>query len=802
MFRRVLLVIVLSACCALAQTRPLVINVVDENGLHVADVQVQLRGATTFACTTSAAGRCVIPAPSGSYELTASRPGFYEVVVHNVEPQTTPLLQVTLTHTQEVKESLEVRASPPAIDAQQVAQTNTLGSAEIINVPFPVTRDIRYALPFIPGVVRDRSGQIHVSGADTYQTLTLLDGFDVADPATGLLNTRFSTDAIRAIDVESSRYSARYGPASGGVAAFTTMSGDDKFRFSATNFVPSVQFKQGLHFDKVTPRATFSGPIVKGRAWFLLAPDGEYDNNIVSGLPAGQNSNPVWRVSNLAKVQVNLTPKNIFTASLLVNNLHSSYGGVSPFTPIETTLIEAHSMYMAMARDQIYVGGAMVEAALAVSRYHDRALPLGDAPYVISPGIAHGNFYRSQWLASGRVEPQLNVYLPRYHWFGTHELRFGAMARDGSETDTTVRTPIFILRGDGTLYSRVTFSNPGAWTQSDTFYGGYVEDRWSPAERWVIELGTRADRDTATGSGSFSPRVGGTFMVNPETKLSVGVGMYHDYPTLDMLGQSLAGTRTQSIYDATGTVLFGPPQVTSFGLPATRLHASDARIFSVGLDREFRRGLFLSLNYLDRHTTGDFAYQYAAASPQQNVFVIGNGRTTQYRAAQITAHQVFGDSYEWMLSYTRSLARTNQALAYTLDEPVFSAQSPGPLPWDAPNKIISWAFLPVPHFRKWSFGYSAEWHTGYAYSVFNGLQQLVGTANSRRFPNYLAVNPFLERRITIKHYNLALRAGFENVTGSRNPMVVQNNIAGANFGSFAYTAHRALTARIRFLGRK
>lgn len=799
---RVFAGVVLCTSIAMAQTTRFVINVVDENGVHITDAQVQLRGPAALGCTTSAAGRCAVAAPAGSYEVIASKRGFYQSIVYNVEPQTTPILQVALAHTQEVKESVEVQASPPAIDAQQVAQTSTLGSTEIVNVPFPVTRDIRYALPYIPGVVRDRSGQIHVAGAETYQTLTLLDGFDVADPATGLLNTRFSTDAIRAIDIESGRYSAQYGPSSGGVAAFTTMSGDDKFRFSATNFVPSVQMKQGLHFDKVTPRATFSGPIMKGRAWFLLAPDGEYDNNIVSGLPAGQNSNPVWRVSNLAKVQVNLTPKNIFTTSLLVNDLHSSYGGVSPFTPIETTLIEAHSMYMGTFRDQMYVGGAMIEAALAISRYHDRALPLGSAPYVISPGIAHGNYYRSQWIGSGRLEPQLNIYLPRYHWMGAHEIRFGGVARDVSETNTTIRTPISILRGDGTLYSRIVFSNPGAWTQVNTVYGAYVEDRWSPAERWLIEAGTRVDRDTATASTSISPRIAATYMVNPETKLSLGVGLFHDYPTLDMLGQSLAGTRTQFIYDASGTILFGIPQVTSFGIPSGRLHASNARNWSIGLDHEFGRGLFLSLDYLDRRTTGDFAYQYAAATPQQNVFVIGNSRTTRYRAAQITAHQVFGDSYEWMLSYTHSLAHTNQALSYTLDEPVFSAQSPGPLPWDVPNKIISWAFLPVPHFKKWSFGYSAEWHTGYPYSVFNGLQQLVGPAGSRRFPNYLAINPFLERRITIKSYNLALRAGFENVTGSKNPLVVQNNIAGANFGTFAYTSSRALTARIRFLGRK
>jgi hypothetical protein len=40
-------------------------------------------------------------------------------------------------------------------------------------------------LNFIPGVVQDSSGQPHVAGAQTYQTLTLLDGFNVTQPANG-----------------------------------------------------------------------------------------------------------------------------------------------------------------------------------------------------------------------------------------------------------------------------------------------------------------------------------------------------------------------------------------------------------------------------------------------------------------------------------------------------------------------------------------------------------------------------------------------------------------------------------------
>ncbi len=802
MLPRVIAFVSLLCCLATAQERVLLVSVADENGAAVPGVSITLAGAPGSSCTTDAAGRCHLSAEPGPFDLIGSKPGYYQSTLRGLNVAQTDHVHVTLSHTQEVKESVEVRESPPEVDPQQVAATRSIDSTEIINIPFPVTRDIRQALPYIPGVVRDNSGQIHVAGAETYQTLTLLDGFLVSDPATGLLNARFSTDAVRAIDVQSSRYSAQYGPASGGVASFTSMSGDDRFRFSATNFIPSLQFKQGTHLDKVTPRVLFSGPINKGRAWFLLAPEGEYDNNIVSELPPGQNRNRVWRVSNLAKAQVNVTRSNILSASWLVNGLESSYSGISPLTPAETTLNEAHSSYIATVRDQIYVSGAVIEAGVAVTRHHDRALPLGTLPYTISPGIAHGNFYRSQWSDSGRVEPQLNVYLPRRRLLGAHEIRFGVVARDTTEADTTVRTPISILRSNGTLYSRIVFDNRPRWNISDTIYGGYVEDRWSPTDRLLIAIGVRADRDNALDQATASTRVAATFMISPVTKLSAGIGLFHDYPPLELLARPREGTRTQYIYDATGGSVIGEPLVTSFLAPEHPLHSPASRNWSVGIEHEFSRGLFVSADYLDRHTTHDFAYELAATSASPIQFRLGNHRTSNYRALQIAARRVFHQEHELMLAYTRSSARSSAVLDYTLDNPVYSAQSAGPLAWDAPNKIVSWGFLPVPWFQKWAFGYSAQWRTGFPFTVFNQFQQVVGLANSRRFPDFLMINPFLERRFSIKKYNLALRGGFENITGSKNPVVVQNNVASPNFGQYSVTANRAFVARIRFLGRK
>ncbi len=133
-------------------------------------------------------------------------------------------------------------------------------------------------LNFIPGVVQDQYGQPHVAGAQTYQTVTLLDGFNVTQPASGQLVVRVSIDAFRSIQVEPSREPAEAGKGSAGLLALNTGIGDDHFRFFATDFIPSVQNKHGWRFDQFLPHFTTSGPIEKGRIWFYNAFEGEYNN--------------------------------------------------------------------------------------------------------------------------------------------------------------------------------------------------------------------------------------------------------------------------------------------------------------------------------------------------------------------------------------------------------------------------------------------------------------------------------------------------------------------------------------------
>src|SRR5271169_5083909 len=267
---RVLLLALGLAATAVAQSAPTII-VTDENGVAVSSARVFLEAAPLPAtrCQTDLTGRCQFPQLlAGHYHLRVEKEGFYALAEPSVQITPTSTIEVAISHDQEVREVVNVRESPPAIDPAQVSAQETMSGLDVIDMVYPSTHDFRNVLNFIPGVVQDQNGQPHVAGAQTHQTVTLLDGFNVTQPANGLLLVRVSTDAFRSIQVEPSREPAEEGKGSGGVLSLNTGIGDDRFRFSATDFIPSMQNKHGWRFDQFLPRATFSGPIEKGKTWF------------------------------------------------------------------------------------------------------------------------------------------------------------------------------------------------------------------------------------------------------------------------------------------------------------------------------------------------------------------------------------------------------------------------------------------------------------------------------------------------------------------------------------------------------
>ena len=223
----------------------LTIVVSDENSVVVPDAVVILTDTRTgevLRVQTDAAGRgrFVSLDPDGTFTMRTEKRNFYPVTKQDLTINGAQTLEIVIPHVQELKETVNVSATVQGIDPAQTSDGKVLGTPEIVNIPYPTSRDIRNLLPFFPQVVQDSTGQVHVAGADTYESTDVLDGFDITAPVSGNLSMRFSADAVRQVDVESTRVSTQFGKESGGIINFNTGMGDDhpmgepsSFRFSA-----------------------------------------------------------------------------------------------------------------------------------------------------------------------------------------------------------------------------------------------------------------------------------------------------------------------------------------------------------------------------------------------------------------------------------------------------------------------------------------------------------------------------------------------------------------------------------------
>lgn len=790
------------------------LTVVDENGLPVSGASVILSesGAPALHAETNYRGLCRYslrrPSP---YSLTIEKPGYYQTRVKNVDPSLRSL-ELTLTHQQIVHEQVHVVASPAGINPQQPAAVSTMNVPEIVNIPYVTSRDIRNILPFNPGVIQDPTGQVHVAGSDTFATLDLLDGFDIRSPVNGTLDMRVSTDAVRSIAVEDTRYPVQYGRATGGVIAFKSGMGTNRFRFNATNFLPSYRENHGIHFDKFAPRVTFSGPLRRNRAWYFNGFDMEYDNIFIPELPPDADTNHIWRESNLGKFQANLTPHSTLIGGLLFNNYHSLYDGLSSLVPRQSTVKRNIAAWLPYLRIQHrFVDGALIEAGAAYMRVRDGFVPHGDAPFEITPETSKGSYFENLTSHSSRVQEKATLYLPPRQWLGEHNFRLGADLSQIGFSEEPFRSPINYLREDGTLVRRSVFPGSPLFHRSNLEDGAYIEDHWTMPSGLVVEPGLRFDWDEITRRPLFSPRIAMTFTPGvsmgrtPQTKISAGIGLYYSQTPLFFIEEALAGQRVDTLYAADGTTPIGPPQPISFTADYANRREPRVVNWSLGVQRRLPGSIYASLNYLDKHGTDGMVYAgpfTETASGSTQLYQLTNSRRFNYRSIDLSLRHTFANGYTLFGDYMHSYAHTNAALDYSPTLSVLGAQRGGPLPWDTPNRVISWGWLPVPFIHGWSFVYDLDWRTGAPYTSINADQQVEGAAGSRRFPDFTSFSPGLEWKFHFHGYYFGLRGVIENATDSANPAIVNNNIDSPEYGQFTEPQGRALTARIRLIGLK
>lgn len=805
--------------------------VLDENGVPVPAAQVRLEdsGGHSYRAETDLAGRFAIGnLASGDYKAEVHKKGFFVL-----SGQTVGLhagnneVSLMLNHEQEVREKVQVTASSNQIDTQDTTQRSTLSAQEIRDIPVPNSHILQDSLVALPEIVQDNRANLHVAGARSGETQYLLDGFEIGDPVSGALTSRFNIDATRVAEVQTGRIDASNPHSGANILSLATPDGDDRWRFGTTNPAPGINVQEGVHLGDWYPRFTFSGPFVRGRFWFSDSVSVQHTFGLVKQSPDPDTFED-WGGDNLLRLQYNFSPKHILHASVLYNRESDGNLGLDALDPQTTTVTLDRRRGFASLKDQIWLHETLVDLGVAVDEGVLESTPQGSLPYIVLINGTGGNYFQHLHQRGRRLQAVMNVTAASRHWHGTHQLSVGANVAGLILHQSAQRGEIDAFRAtnaiDGTNCTatsptagcrvrQTTFTGSATPQLSNTQAGAFAQDTWSMGRHLVFQAGLRTDWDRFTQSAMAEPRVSANVLPfgDDRAKLSFGWGIYNAPLNLALIAQVLDQQQLDTFFfDSSGNPLVTPSTVTSqFVLPG-RLSQPRFATSSASWQEKLGRNTLVSLDLLARNGSHGFAFVDQQPSQPGGIFLLEDQREDRYRSATFSGRHVFSENTEIYGAYTRSKAHSNEVLNPALGSIFYAAQQPGPLAWDTPNRLVLWGWMPT---HIWSMQLSGffEYRTGYPFSVVNLQQQLVGAPNSSRFPAYASLNLGLERKFELRGYLWAVRVEGVNILGRQNPDSVVNNIdapACGNgvqtgcFGAFAGGQGRATTLRVRFVGRK
>ncbi len=758
-----------------------------------------------------------LPLP-GEYTLVVEREGYFPLQTRINATEQGEELALTLEPVRELRESVDVTTNPLTVDLDSTAARRTLSDRQIINIPYPNTNDFRSALRIVPGVIRDNRGGLHINGAGEEQILYTLNSFQVNDPLNGRFETRLNVESVHNVEITGGNLPAEFGKGSAGALAVRTHIGDDKLRYSATNFMPGFENRKGWTVGDWAPRLTFAGPIRKGRAWFSDSLDLQYVQTVIRDLPKGDDRYSSMRYGNLLNTQVNLTRGHILHSGFLANIWNAPRTGLTALDPRETTIDRRSRQWFFHIRDHIsFENGAVAEFGFASNRTFAREIPQGPDLLRLTPGGRKGNYFVDALRHGGRDQFLANGFLPSFTRYGSHQLKAGVDWNLVRYSQDVRRSGYENYSESGALVSRTLYGGPGSLSRTNQEVATYVQDSWRVKPGLLIETGIRGDWDRLLSRWSPAPRFAVAFTPKrmPNTKFYGGTSRIFDASSLRLFTRQMDQYTLTSYFTAEGRVGRGPA-LSLYTIPDVHFRRPRYRNNTVGVEHYWPGRLAFRAEFINRRGIHGFTYRNAYSAPDQAppqwaierqasvvdaVYTLDNYRHDSYDAVAFTVRQNIRRQYEWLISYTRSRALSNAVVDVNIDDPIIVTDNFGPMPWDAPHRFMSYAYLPTP-FKNWSLAYLLDARNGFPYSTRQEDGRIQGKVNAFRFPYYFELNLHLERRFVFRGHRWALRVGANNLTNRINPETVNNTVTSARFGQFYGGNGRATNIRIRWLGRQ
>src|SRR5882724_3596704 len=575
----------------------------------------------------------------GTYEVRLEHPGFapYRHTGVVLSLGQTVHLDIVLSLVS-VSEEVTVRAQPSAIDTSQTSVVSSVDQKRIEELPVRTRNYLDFVL-LAPGVSSSPaasgvSGSTPLTGTGfTFGGLrprsnnVSIDGLDNNDEYTGSSRTELSPEIVQEFQVVNNGISAESGGASGGSINVITRSGTNMVHGDAFIFAQDVVLNARDPFETERGKPSFrrfragfalGGPIVKGRDFYYAAVEQEHNRGQI-----GSDIDPTVASTINSFLAAGSFPglatRRIATGFSAIARAETEAAGRLDHQLTKNTALMLRYAFTnnKESGDAFNTGGLMDARTRGSSFTSDSGLSGSLTTVLGSEAVSDLRFQAATRHAVLRTNepfgPEIDIaglitfgrpyagnsarrenhYQATYSYARTrgkhlwkvggavNRVRLRADARDGFDGVYLFDSLADFLAGNPDQF-RQAFGSPHV-DFPVTSFGGFVQDHWSLARRFTVDLGVRYDFEHLPAgfnqdTNNLSPRIGVAWSPSPKWALHAGYGIFFDRYVLADLTRAIDKNGLQAFEQVAdgnaATNLFVASQGGPLSAPAAAIAAS------------------------------------------------------------------------------------------------------------------------------------------------------------------------------------------------------------------------------------
>src|SRR5437762_4614420 len=245
----------------------------DATGAVIPGVSIEAKNAQTgavYQAGSSETGNFTLAKlPAGTYELSATLPGFKKFVRTGVIVSVATVLRIDVTlDVGAAGESVTVEAASPLLKTESGEVSHNLTTDQINNLPVLTlsssvgqastlgnVRNPLQVVNLLPGASFANDNQLRVNGMPSATQAIRIEGQDATNGRHRQYNqgVQASVEAIQEVAVQTSNYSAEFGQAGGGYFNYTMRSGTNRFHGGVYDYFVNEALNAGTPFtDRIS----------------------------------------------------------------------------------------------------------------------------------------------------------------------------------------------------------------------------------------------------------------------------------------------------------------------------------------------------------------------------------------------------------------------------------------------------------------------------------------------------------------------------------------------------------------------